>query len=51
MTTLYEQITSSDHFKELILNLSDEEKQILEKQIKEFVDSFEKNIIEPLKNI
>lgn len=51
MSNGFETLINSKQYKELISKMSDEEKAILEKNIKNIFEQFEKNIIEPLKSL
>ena len=48
---IFETLTNSKEYIELISTLSDEERRIIEQSIKSIVDNFEKNILIPLKSL
>ncbi len=48
---ILEETLNSEHVKKILSNLSAEERFILEKSIKDLIDNFNKNILEPLKTL
>lgn len=49
--TLFDELLKTKHYQELLDKLPKDEREALVKSLREFVDSFENNIIIPLKNL
>lgn len=48
---ILEETLNSEKVQKILINLSNEEKSILEKAIKDLIENFNKNILEPLKTL
>jgi len=49
--TLFEEILKNKTYSDLLSKLSDDERPVILSTLKKFVDDYEKNVLNPLKNL
>jgi len=48
--SLFDELLKSNHYQELLQKLPEDEREVVIKSLREFVDTFENNVLKPLEN-